>query len=72
MEFDFYYADLQLHITVKADAGNVFADLNAEERLAMQQLFYLAANSFIYARSLFIVRQAELQAEIDSLRDKGI
>jgi len=71
MEYEFYYADLKLSVTVRVDAGNVFADLNAEERLAMQQLFYLAANSFVYARSLFIVRQAELQAEIDSLRDKG-
>jgi len=71
MEYDFYYADIRLSITVKADAGNVFADLTSEERLAFQQLVYLAANSFVYARSLFIVRQAMLQAEIDRLKDKG-
>jgi len=58
--YDFYYADLQLHITVKAGPGNEFADLNKEERLAFQQLVYLAANSFVYARSLFLVSQAEI------------
>ena len=71
MGYEFFYADLQLSITVDANAGNVFADLNDEERLAFQQLVYLAANSFCYARSLFLVRQAKLQAEIDSLKDKG-
>jgi len=69
MEYEFYYADIQLSITVKADAGNVFADLNDEERLAFQQLCYLAANSFVYARSLFIVRQARLEEQIRQLTE---
>ena len=68
-EYEFFYADLQLSITVKADAVTVFGQLNEEERLAFQQIVYLAANSFVYARSFFIVREAKLQAEIDSLTD---
>jgi len=56
-EYEFFYADLQLSITVKADAVTVFGQLNEEERLAFQQLVYLSANSFMYARSLFIVAQ---------------
>jgi len=72
MEYEFFYADIQLGITVKAEPGSVFADLSSEERLAMQQLFYLAANSFSYARCLFLAKQAKIEEELHRLQEERI
>lgn len=53
-EYDFYYADLGITITVKPDEGNIITELTDNQRLALQQIIYLALNTFSYTRALFL------------------
>ena len=48
LEYDFYYADLQITITVKADSKNTFTELTDNQRTALQQIIYTGLGTFLY------------------------
>lgn len=53
MEFDFYYADIQLGVKFDAEAETAFAQLTDNEVLTLQQIIYLGLNTFLLTRALY-------------------
>ena len=54
MEFDFYYADIQVTVTLKSDKISPFGELTNNEQLTLQQIMYLALNTFLLSQSLYL------------------
>ena len=52
IECDFYYADLQVTITIKEHKGDAFSKLTPNQWAALQQTMYLSLNTFMYVLAL--------------------
>lgn len=70
MEFDFYYADLQVGVTFKSDKPDVFAELTDNEVLALQQIVYLSLNTFLLTRTLYLKECIESLERIEQAGKK--
>lgn len=52
----YYYADLDLSVEVKdGTTGKIIASLTPNERLVLQQQFYLALTTFLATRALYML-----------------
>jgi len=51
-DYDFYYADLQVTITVSSDGINAFTNLTDNQRTALQQILYMGLSTFLYSLGL--------------------
>jgi len=53
-DYEFYYADIQVGITVNVSKGDAFGTLTDNQRLALQQIIYLALNTYLYTSALHL------------------
>lgn len=54
METDFYFADIQVGITLKANDKGALAGLTDNQLASLRQSIYTTLNCFIYTRALFL------------------
>lgn len=54
IEYEFYYADLQVTMKVTMDKQHTLDKLTLNEQQALSQIIYLALNSFHYTRALYL------------------
>ena len=54
MVLNFYYADLDIEVSLEDKKGKRLDGYSANERMALQQVIYLALNTFLYTKALFL------------------
>lgn len=52
IEYDFYYADYQITLTIKTDEGSVFANLSDNERQVLQLILHMVLDVFMYTQAI--------------------
>lgn len=70
METDFYFADIQVGITLKVVDEGALAGITDNQVASLRQMIYTTLNCFIYTRALFLTDSAELQ-KIDKDKIRG-
>jgi len=61
METDFFYADIQVGITLKVIESGALSELTDNEVSSLRQILYLALNSFVYVRALYAADVAAIE-----------
>jgi len=69
METDFYFADIQVGITLKVNDKGALTQLTDNQLASLRQSIYTTLNCFIYTRALFLSDMAALQKKLDDQRD---
>lgn len=59
MEYDYYYADIQVTLTLKADNENTFGQLTDNEYFALQQALYQTLSCFQIVRALYMTEDGK-------------
>jgi len=67
MVTDFYFADIQVGITLKVNERGALAGLTDNQLASLRQSIYTTLNCFIYTRALFLTDKIDERLTIKSL-----
>jgi len=64
MTQEFYYADLDLKVTVSEETPAILEGLTQGETLTLNQILYLALTTFLHTRAMIVAETIELAKKL--------